>query len=200
ASGDVNLTPERQREVEGGIDATLVGGRATLELTGYEKKITNLLLNRSLARSTGFGTQIFNGGVMRTRGLEAAVGVVPLQGRSLTWSTRANMFFSRCKIIQLPVPTFGNIEEGKSCTQVRGRDTLANGTSVQQVIGDASPKYKMGFTNDIGFHGLKLYTLLDWQSGSLVTDGNKSEYDQGLNNPDCGIIEANGLSICTNRR
>ena len=199
-AGDVALRPERQREIEGGFDAALLGGRATLEVTGYEKRITDLLLNRSLARSTGFGTQIFNGGIMRTRGLEVSAGVVPFQARAFNWATRANFFFSRCTIIQLPVPTFGNIEQGKSCTQVRGRDTLPNGTSVQQVIGDASPKFKLGWTNEVGFHGIKLYMLWDWQSGSLVTDGNRSEYDQGQNNPDCNIVEANGRNKCVNRR
>ena len=40
APGDPNLKPERQKEIEGGFDATLANGRAQLSLTLYQKNIT----------------------------------------------------------------------------------------------------------------------------------------------------------------
>ena len=43
-----NIVPERQAELEGGIDAQLFGSRASLEITGYQKRISDLLLQRSL--------------------------------------------------------------------------------------------------------------------------------------------------------
>src|SRR5207249_3867503 len=68
-AGDPAIVPERQLEMEGGLDATLLKGRANLEFTVYKKKITNLLLSRSLQPSQGFSSLIFNGASMSTKGL-----------------------------------------------------------------------------------------------------------------------------------
>src|SRR5205085_2617489 len=53
-AGANKIVPERQAETEGGVDAALFDGRANLEITGYQKMISDLLLNRTLAPSTGF--------------------------------------------------------------------------------------------------------------------------------------------------
>jgi hypothetical protein len=107
--------------------------------------------------------------------------------------------------MELPVPAFGTsgvrIAQDSSCTQVTGRDTLPNGTSVATTyIGDATPKYKLGISNDIEFHAFKLFFLIDRQKGGLVSDGELNQYDQGGTTWDCAVVEANGQSACVNRR
>src|SRR5262249_11268945 len=47
-TADTNITPEREREIEGGLDATLFGGRALLGVTVYQKRVKDMLLRRSL--------------------------------------------------------------------------------------------------------------------------------------------------------
>ena len=81
------LIPERQREIEAGFDATLLGGRATLEVTGYQKRITDLLLAQSLAQSTGFSSTILNGGVMRTTALSTMSVVI----RSMQFGAKSQL-------------------------------------------------------------------------------------------------------------
>jgi outer membrane cobalamin receptor len=100
-AGDPTIQPERQREIETGVDATLLRGRANLEVTLYEKKISDLLLQRSLQPSQGFRSLIFNGGVMRTRGLETQLRVIPIQTPSFQWSAQGNFSMTRCKIVSL---------------------------------------------------------------------------------------------------
>ena len=73
--------PERQRGDRAGVDAALLDGDAVVELTVYQRTISDLLLQRLLAPSTGFTTQFFNGGELRNRGVEAMVQVTPLQMR-----------------------------------------------------------------------------------------------------------------------
>ena len=51
AASDVR--PERQLEMEAGIDATLFGSRANLEFTVYNKRISDLLLRQALPPVTG---------------------------------------------------------------------------------------------------------------------------------------------------
>ncbi len=136
-AGAPDLRPERQREIEAGIDATLFGSRASLEATVYEKRITDLLEQRSLTPTTGLEQLIFNGGSFRTRGLELVVSVLPVQTRTVQWTARGSFFLSRCRVVALPIPAFRPIafinapvfgatfiEEGKSCTQIIALDTV----------------------------------------------------------------------------
>ena len=190
-----DLRPERQAEIEGGIDATMFGGRGTLEFTVYQKNLTDLLLQRTLAPSTGFATEIFNGGELRTRGIEAGIGFVPVQTNSAQWVSRVNFHTTRSKIIDLPVPPFRvggfgtalgafEIAEGASATQIVGNDTLPDGTTIVRKIGDATPDFTMSFNNDFSFNRFRVSALLDWQKGGDVINLTKFLFDLGQNTAD----------------
>jgi outer membrane receptor protein involved in Fe transport len=69
--GDPDIKPERQREVEAGVDLVGFGDRLNVELTVYQRNITDLLLERTPAPSTGASTEYFNGGELRNRGVAA---------------------------------------------------------------------------------------------------------------------------------
>jgi TonB-linked SusC/RagA family outer membrane protein len=193
--GATDLRPERQREVEAGIDATMLDRRATLELTLYQKNVTDLLLQRTLAPSTGFATEIFNGGELRTRGFELGVGVIPIQTANAEWVSRVNFFRTRSKILDLPVPTFRaggfgtalgafEIAEGASPTQIVGNDTLPDGSGIVRKVGDATPDFNMSFTNDVRFGRFQLSGLLDWQQGGTIVNLTKFLFDLGQNTVD----------------
>ena len=54
-AGDSYIKPERQTEFEAGFDAQLAGGRAELNFTVYQRTISDLLLEQTLAPSHGLG-------------------------------------------------------------------------------------------------------------------------------------------------
>jgi len=193
--GSTDLRPEKQREIEGGLDMSFAGGRSSLELTGFRKDISELLLERTLAPSSGFLTEIFNGGKLRTTGLEASLNVVPIQSARTEWVFRTTFFSSRSKIVELTVPSFTvggfgtslgsfEIEEGGSPTQIVGNDTLPDGSRVVRKIGDANPDFVMSFVNDIRFGPFRAYGLLEWQNGGHVVNLTKFLYDLGSNTAD----------------
>ena len=193
--GSNNLHPERQREFEAGIDATFAGGRGALELTGFRKDISDLLLQRTLAPSSGFGFEVFNGGKLRTTGAEVAVNLVPIQSAQTEWIFRTSFASTRSKITSLPVPTFRGLgfgtalgsfqfEEGKSATQIVGNDSLPDGSTVVRKIGDANPDFNMSFSNNLRFKRLHLFGLLDWQHGGSIINLTKFLYDLGSNTAD----------------
>ena len=202
-----DLKPERQREIEFGTDAALLGDRATVELTVYEKEITDLLLQRALPPSTGFSTQIFNGGVMRTRGVEAGLTVFPVTTESFAWTSSATFSMDRSEIVELPVPEFRaggfgtalggfQITEGASPSAFFGRDTaaVANdprcggpcevGDRIIVVLGDANPDFRMGFGNDLRFGDFSAFMLWDWQQGGTVANLTGWLYDLSKNAAD----------------
>lgn len=193
--GSTNLHPERQREFEAGTDVTFAGGRGALELTGFRKDISDLLLQRTLAPSSGFGFEVFNGGKLRTTGAEVAVNLVPIQSAEAEWVFRTSFASTRSKITSLPVPTFRGLgfgtalgsfqfEEGASATQIVGNDSLPDGSTVVRKIGDANPDFNMSFSNNLRFKRLRLYGLLDWQHGGSIINLTKFLYDLGSNTAD----------------
>jgi TonB-dependent starch-binding outer membrane protein SusC len=135
--GFADIRPERQRELEGGVDATLFDNRAQLELTAFERNISDLLIQRTLAPTTGFGSEVYNGASMRDRGFEVSLSAYPLQTTrygGLSWNARINFAKNSSVITKLPVPAFListpqvgaiQIKEGQSATQLVGNDTVA---------------------------------------------------------------------------
>jgi TonB-dependent SusC/RagA subfamily outer membrane receptor len=193
--GSLDLRPERLRELEGGADLSFAGGRAALEVTGFRKDITDLLLQRTLAPSSGFGFEIFNGGKLRTTGAEVAVNLIPIQSAETEWAFRTSFASTKSKIVSLPVPTFRGLgfgtalgsfqfEEGASATQIVGNDSLPDGSVVVRKIGDANPDFTMSFVNNLRFSRFRLYGLLDWQHGGSIINLTKFLYDLGSNTAD----------------
>ena len=181
------LQPERQAEIETGVDATVLGGRANVELTVYQRTIRDLLINRALVPSTGFVTARFNGATFRTRGLEAALSVVPIQSSKLQWQFRTTFSTDNTVITFLPVPPFiaaGTYSRGaarftqdSSATDVWGNDTLPDGTPLAQKIGNINPDFTMGLTNDFKWKSVGFNFLLNWQQGGLVANLTNADLD-----------------------
>ena len=193
-AGDPNIRPERAREIETGADLLVFGGRVSVELNLYQRQITDLLLQRSIAPTTGFTTQFFNGGVLRNRGIEIAVEGTALQRETLRWQTGVTFALNRSLITSLPVPAYNyadfgpvygvhRIEQGQSATQIVGNDGLKpDGTCcLIHKLGDSEPDFTMHFTNRVTFGAFTLFALLDWQKGSSVVNITRNLYDSGSN-------------------
>lgn len=189
-----DLHPEREREIEGGLDLYLFHNRATIGLTGYDKHITELLQQRQLPNSSGYTTAIFNGGTMQTRGFEAEMTAAPVASTDLQWTTGATFSLSRSKILSLPVPPyfsggFGGlgqprIQVGVSPTALFGPDTLADGSQTIRQIGQLNPTFIMGFSNEIQYKKAHLAFLFDWHHGGDLVDLNHWLWDLAQNTPD----------------
>ena len=207
--GSISLRPERQHELEGGADVTFAGGRGSLELTGFRKDISDLLLQRTLAPSSGFAIENFNGGKLRTTGAEVAINLVPVQTMETEWIFRTSFAANKSKIVELPVPAFETggfgtslgafkIEQGASATQIVGNDSLANGSTVVRKVGDANPDFTMSFVNNLKFKQFRLYGLLDWQHGGSIINLTKFLYDLGSNTVDyADPITVGGVTYMT---
>lgn len=199
-AGASDIHPERQRELEGGFDATFLDGRAQLEATVYDKRITDMILRRTLAPSTGFTTQIFNGGALRNRGLELSLAATPIDRQGFSWNSRTTFYTNKATVEELPVPAFitgafgstalgvYRIEQGKSATQIIGRNGRdASGAPIEEALGDATPKWRMGFSNELRAGAFSLYGLLDWQHGGSVINLTRLLYDFSGNTPDFAL-------------
>ena len=208
-----DLRPERQRELEVGIDAAILGNKGTVDITAFQRDISDLLITRTLPPTSGYSSQISNGAEMQVRGFEAAVSVFPIQGPRLSWTSRVNFGMNRSEITKLPVPAFllgsfqvgaVKIEQGKSATQLYGNDTLPepgrklypNGV----LMGDGNPDWTGGWSNEIKVGRFSAFALIDRQQGGMAANGTWRHYDLGQNSRDYDAPGPNGQKLGEWRR
>ncbi len=204
-AGDPAIEPERQREFELGVDLATKDQRVVAEITGYQRSISNLLLQRALPTSTGFTTQFSNGGGLRNRGLEAAVQVRPVSSKLLDWTSRGVLTLNRSMVTDTPghlpfditAAGFGTgigayrIQEGKSATQIV---STVDSAGTVQTVGDGEPDFRIGWSNVVTAGDFTFSALVDWQHGSDVINLTRLLYDAFGNSPD---VEAAAMRAAT---
>lgn len=195
--GQPGIKPEKQTEIEAGLDFSILDGRVNFEFSVYNKKVFDFLVLNSSPASTGFATQWLNAGDLRNRGIELGVFALPYSGRDLKWSTSVNFWMNRSKITRLTVPpiqlgalagvlmgTF-QLEEGKSATQIVGLTDEPGFMPPIKVWGDQEPKFQMSSYNDITYRNkLSLRFLLHWKNGGNNANLTNLQSDFGMTSHD----------------
>jgi len=189
-NGNDNVRPERTTEIEFGLDAGILNGIASLEFTYFLRNIDDLILLKQLPPSSGFTSQLVNGGAMRTNGIEAALTVNAIRSREVDLTTRIIFSRNRAEITRLDVPPFQRggfgvnlgaytIREGYSPFSIVGRESFGPNPNAPNpnarpgefnglILGDEQPDFNLGFSNSLRVFGFELFFLLDWRQGNKV--------------------------------
>ena len=80
-----NVKPERQAETEFGMDLGAFNNRVGLTVNIYNKKVTDLLINRQLSPTNGFSSLLDNFGSLENKGYELMLSLTPVQTKDLKW-------------------------------------------------------------------------------------------------------------------
>jgi TonB-linked SusC/RagA family outer membrane protein len=80
-----NVKPERQAEIEYGLDLAMLNNRVGLTVNVYNKKVTDLLINRQLAPTNGFASLLDNFGALENKGYEIMLSLTPVQTKDFKW-------------------------------------------------------------------------------------------------------------------
>ena len=100
--GNTQLRPERVRELEGGVDATLWRGRLSLTYTQYNKTTQDAILPIPLPSSVdGGGTIQKNVGTIRNTGTEVTWNATLLERRALSWNVGGNLSNDNSLVVRL---------------------------------------------------------------------------------------------------
>jgi hypothetical protein len=202
-SGFSGIEPERLKEIEVGIDGTMMDNRLTWEITRFRRNTTNLLLQRVPAPSSGFTSQLFNGGKIRNEGTEISVGFTPVVTPTSRWISQVSFTRYTSEVVDLAgLPSFfpaqsgfGNlgrtyIQEGRPITQIIGFDFRGDGSKTRAdtlaQLGNSAPDFRMGFVNTWSFRSLSLRAVVDWQHGGDVINLTEFLTDDGQTSPDWG--------------
>jgi len=144
---------------------------------------------------------VFNGGKIQNKGIEAMLGITPVQRQNLQWVMRTTYTRYTSEVLDLaglppfrpPLSGFGGlgvtfIEVGKPLTQIIGHAFDQNGdptpTNVQ--IGNTAPDYRMGMVNDVTYKNFSLNLVLDYQHGGDIINLTQFLYDDSGLSADYG--------------
>jgi hypothetical protein len=98
------IRPERQREAEGGVSASLPNGRLTFDATVYERRSVHVIFPELLPQTAGGGTLNFPTGIVRDGGLDVSLGGRIIESRVVDWNASFNAFVNENKVLRTPVP------------------------------------------------------------------------------------------------
>ncbi|MEX1382418.1 SusC/RagA family TonB-linked outer membrane protein [Lutibacter sp.] len=105
--GNADLKPERQTEIEFGVDFGLFNNKIGVELTYYKQDIEDLLLARTLSPTTGFSSRVENIGTMTNNGFEALITAIPLQTTDFSWSVTGTFSTNKNEVNDIEGEQFG---------------------------------------------------------------------------------------------
>ncbi|KJD37244.1 hypothetical protein PW52_02090 [Tamlana sedimentorum] len=95
------LTWERSKEVNVGIDLAVIQNRVRLGLEVYNKKTVDAILGKTLSAISGYGTAIGNYGSVRNKGVEITLNTTNVQTENFKWTTSLNYARNKNEIIEL---------------------------------------------------------------------------------------------------
>jgi TonB-linked SusC/RagA family outer membrane protein len=112
-SPNPNLTWEKTRGLNIGLDFSLFNHRLSGTVEYYNTKTSDILLQRNLPRSNGTNSILTNVGKTESYGMEFSLSSVNVRTKSgFTWRTDANAFFNREKISELQLGLKQDLNNG----------------------------------------------------------------------------------------
>ncbi|WP_299617732.1 SusC/RagA family TonB-linked outer membrane protein [uncultured Tenacibaculum sp.] len=185
--GNPNIKPERQKELEYGIDLGFLNNRFVLEATFYNKEIDDLIIRDQIPTSSGQTREAKNAGALTNNGIELGLNANVIEEENFSWSTNLKWWKNKSEITRLDVPAFTTggfaaslgqfyIQEGFSATQIVGTYDSTGLTPDQiaqidpegdgfAVYGNAEPDFQMSWQNQISYKNFDLTFLWHWKKG-----------------------------------
>lgn len=185
--GNSELGPERSREYELGLDASLYGGRVTAEVTGFLQRTYDALVPMQSPPSQGFlSSQLTNVGTLQNKGAEVALGLGLIRGRDFEWDLDLMLSLLRSEAIDLNGEEIaygfsqfsgsrGWVREGYPVPAIFGAKIVNAGEIADPIIeqdayiGPAYPTHTFGFrTGFTILNNLGISAFGEYQGGSFI--------------------------------
>jgi len=194
------LKNESLKEYEAGLETKFFQNRASLDVTYFYRKSTDLLTpGVPYAPGTGFSSASLNAGDMYNKGFEVVLGVTPIKTRDLTWDITVNWTRIRNKVTRL-APNVSDIQfagfvnpgifafAGQPYGVIYGTDFVRDSATHKlllddngkpqvdignHIIGNATPDWLGGITNTVNYKGIMLSFTLDMKKGGNILNLDK---------------------------
>ena len=96
-----DLTWERSKEYNFGVDLSILNNRVRLGLEVYNKKTVDAILGKTLSAISGYSTAIGNYGSVSNKGVEITLNTTNIQTENFKWTTSLNYARNKNEILEL---------------------------------------------------------------------------------------------------
>lgn len=179
-----NILPEKSSSYEIGMSTGLFKDRLTLDLTYYNIKDENQIIDLGISEASGFTSRKVNGNVYKTNGFEIVATVKAIKNKSFRWDISANWSRYVKKITEIygDQPKFGNLflndrtDSYYATVWQKSADGQlildANGLPIRDPfprnIGHLDPSWRLGFLNKFNFKGFDIGVDVDGVWGGIM--------------------------------
>lgn len=199
--GNPQLTWEEAATINLGLDFAVVNSRIYGAIDVWRRNNTELLLPKTLAADSGFGSIQVNQGEVQNEGIDFELSGVPVDAGGFKWVSSFNIGLQRNEIISLGegVDRIGNTyivgkplgmlytyswagvnpADGRPMFyDAKGQLTYNVVAADQQYQGSTIPSHYGGFTNNLSYKGLSFEFFFQYQYGneSLLQAAQVLEY------------------------
>ncbi len=190
--GNPNLLAEKHKEVEIGLEARFLQNRLGIDLSLYNKKSSDLIIDLDLDPSTGFTNTTVNAAEITNRGIELGINITPVRGK-FTWQADLNLTHNEGTVdaiaegvnqvlidgytnlgnFAIPGEPFNAIQgspfvrDASGALQVDAQGSYITGPSIA-VIGDPNPDYTANWINTFSWGGLSFGFQFSYQKGGDI--------------------------------
>ncbi|WP_225872253.1 SusC/RagA family TonB-linked outer membrane protein [Pedobacter frigidisoli] len=191
---NASLFASKAKELEIGTELRFFGDRLNLDVTWYNKKSTDEILDVPTSTTTGYSGATLNIGELQNKGVEALISGVVLKNKDFNWTSSLNGSYNDNKVITLApgaasqllatsrsgVGFLQNVA-GLAGAQVMAYDALydASGNIVKDTngvpqrgelkpYGSAYNKWSAGWNNEFSYKGVNLSFLIDGKWGGKI--------------------------------
>lgn len=210
-----NLLPETTVSVEAGVEMRFVGSRIGLDLSLYKTNSKDQIIPVAISSATGYSSKFVNAGEIENKGIEIALDGAIIPDGDFQWRANVNWSKNQSKVLSLfdggtnlqlgsvsgvtinatVGEPYGTIQ-GTDFIYVDGKPLVNQTTGAYErtttsnnVIGNITPDWNAGISNNFKYKNFDLSFLVDIQHGGDVhsadiATGNRSglyTWSTGLN-------------------
>lgn len=161
-----NLSWEKNKTVNVGVDLGFFDDRLTASVDWYNRKTTDMLLSKRVPYTTGFGSNFMNIGAIRNRGVEFQLEGLILNTSDFQWTAGFNVAFNRSKVLDLADSEYLSVEDARASNNT--------GTPVR-IVKDKS-LYTFYLRDWYGVNPSNGDPLWYAEDGTLTSDSSKARY------------------------
>lgn len=216
--GNPYLKNELVHEFETGLEFKILNNRIGAEISWFNKKVTNGLIPVQVSPTTGYNQTTINTARMQTKGIEILLNASPIRSGKFSWDVvfsftklnnkvlslredlkMVNVGFTNAVVGEPYGVKFGNRFARDSATGklMINEDGLPFAATEQGMLGNISPNWLAGLTNNFSFGPLSLSFFFDVRKGG-VTENNVDGYGYFYGTPkvteDRGVRVVDGIS------
>lgn len=98
---NLNLKPEISSAYEVGAEIRLLRNRISIDVTYYQSRTENQILNIPLSGTSGYSTRKINAGMIRNNGVEVMLNGTIIEKGDFKWAAFVNFSANRSKVLEL---------------------------------------------------------------------------------------------------